>query len=249
MSIWGKIIGGAAGFAVGGPLGALIGGLAGHAVDLLQEDAAGPRDGTQEIAFTIGVIVLSAKMAKVDGRVTGDEVAAFRRLFQVPADEVKNVAFVFDRAKADAAGFEPYASQIARLFPPAAPVLEQLLGALFQIALADHRLLPEEEAYLAAVAGIFGFNADAIARIRETWAGPNEADPYRVLGVARTASDAEIKGAWRKLAAENHPDRQVAAGMPVEFIRSATDRLARINDAHDRIEKLRQRDREKVGAV
>ena len=249
MSIWGKIIGGAAGFAMGGPLGALIGGIAGHAVDLLQEEVGPPKDGTQEIAFTIGVIVLSAKMAKADGRVTGDEVAAFRRLFQVPPDEVKNVAFVFDRAKQDAAGFEPYARQIARLFTPAAPVLEQLLGALFQIAMADHRLVAEEEAYLAEVARIFGFDADAFARIRETWAGPDQSDPYRVLGVARTASDAEIRGAWRKLAAENHPDRQVAAGMPREFIQSATDRLARINDAHDRIEKLRQRDREQVGAA
>ena len=69
MSIWGKIIGGVGGFAIGGPLGALLGGLAGHAVDRLRggEVDEEDQDGTRQIAFTIGVIVLGAKMAKADG--------------------------------------------------------------------------------------------------------------------------------------------------------------------------------------
>jgi len=80
MSIWGKVIGGVGGFAIGGPLGALLGGLAGHAVDRLRggEGAREDRDGTRQIAFTIGVIVLGAKMAKADGRVTNDEIDAFK---------------------------------------------------------------------------------------------------------------------------------------------------------------------------
>ena len=64
MTIWGKILGGAAGFAVGGPLGMIIGAAAGHAVDRMYKDKPaeggseeGPRqDGTKQIAFTIGVI-------------------------------------------------------------------------------------------------------------------------------------------------------------------------------------------------
>ena len=56
MSVWGKILGGAAGFALGGPLGALIGAVAGHAVDKMRADE--PSDATKGIAFTIGVIVL-----------------------------------------------------------------------------------------------------------------------------------------------------------------------------------------------
>src|ERR1700754_5127478 len=95
MSIWGKIIGGAAGFALGGPLGALLGALAGHAADKYVESETlaleGPdggdeddRSGTRQIAFTIAVIALGAKMAKVDGQVDRAEVAAFKEVFQVP---------------------------------------------------------------------------------------------------------------------------------------------------------------------
>src|SRR5690625_7061010 len=101
MSIWGKIVGGAAGFALGGPLGALLGGLAGHAVDrmrdsteeaLMAQKEGGRTDGPERsIAFTIGVIVLGAKMAKVDGAETRDEVATFKEVFQVPPEEMGRV--------------------------------------------------------------------------------------------------------------------------------------------------------------
>src|SRR3546814_8253819 len=67
MSVWGKILGGAAGFALGGPIGALVGALAGHAVDRMNGGGGetAVADGTREIAFTIGVIVLGAKLAKI----------------------------------------------------------------------------------------------------------------------------------------------------------------------------------------
>src|SRR6476661_6954445 len=104
MSIWGKILGGAAGFAIGGPIGALLGAVAGHAVDLYQEEETAASatdstevagDATQQIAFTIGVIVLGAKMAKVDGTVTRHEVTAFKQVFHIPQDEMKNVGRIF----------------------------------------------------------------------------------------------------------------------------------------------------------
>src|SRR3546814_8664036 len=115
MTIGGKIRGGAAGLALGGPIGALVGALAGHAVDRMS-DAGGDTavaDGTKQIAFTIGVIVLGAKLSKADGRVTRDEVDAFKRVFHIPADEMKNVGRVFDQARKDSRGYEPYA-QIGR---------------------------------------------------------------------------------------------------------------------------------------
>lgn len=80
MSVWGKIIGGTAGFAMGGPLGALLGGIAGHAFDKMRV-AQTEDGGTKQVAFTIGVIVLGAKMAKADGVVTRDEIEAFREVF------------------------------------------------------------------------------------------------------------------------------------------------------------------------
>jgi DnaJ like chaperone protein len=241
MSIWGKIIGGVGGFALGGPLGALLGGLAGHAVDRLrgQETAGEDRDGTREIAFTIGVIVLGAKMAKADGQVTRDEVDAFKQVFHVPPEEMKNVSRVFNLARKDAGGYEPYARQIARLFDEGSQVLEDLLHGLFHIAKADGVVHPNELEYLRQVAGIFGFDEAGFARIREHHMGADAADPYTILGVAHDASDAEVKSAWRRQINENHPDRAIAQGLPQEFVDLANEKLAAINDAYDRIAKQR----------
>ena len=148
MSIWGKIIGGAAGFAVGGPLGALVGAGLGHAVvdsGLLGDAVKSADEGTRRITFTIGVIALAAKMAKADGQVTRDEVDAFKNIFRVPPHEVKNVGRVLDMARQDTAGYEAYAAQIAKLFADDRNVLEELLGALFYIAKADGVIHPGEE--------------------------------------------------------------------------------------------------------
>ena len=96
MAIWGKILGGAAGLMVGGPLGALIGGLAGHAYDRIKGERETDDNPSlaRQTTFAIGIIVLSAKMAKADGTVTRDEVDAFKQIFHIPSEEIKNVEIV-----------------------------------------------------------------------------------------------------------------------------------------------------------
>ncbi len=245
MTIWGTIIGGAAGFALGGPLGALIGGLAGHAVDRLADaNAAGParepsREQTQKVAFTVGVIVLGAKMAKADGQVTKDEVAAFREVFRVPAHEIDHVARIFNRAKEDAAGFEPYAAQVRAVLGGDKAVLGELLDGLFHIAKADARIHAKEVEFLESVARILGFTEAEFAAIRATHLGPDRSDPYTILGVTRDMDESALKSAWRRLVREHHPDTLIAKGMPEEFIAMATSRLAAINTAWDKIAKER----------
>src|SRR5262245_44989058 len=103
MSIFGLIIGGAAGLiALRGPLGALLNSTVGRggrgdsddesaddaAVDGVVLDKAGSRLATKRIAFTIAAIALGAKMAKADGIVTRDEVDAFKQVFHIPPEEM-----------------------------------------------------------------------------------------------------------------------------------------------------------------
>jgi len=249
MSIWGKIAGAAAGLAIGGPIGALLGGLAGHVfIDREHRRRRGRDDDERgdrrmrerdEVAFTIGVIALSAKLAKADGTVTRDEVDVFKRVFPVPREEEANVGHLFNLAKQDVAGFDSYAKQLASLFRGRPGVLEDLLDSLFMIAKADNRLHPGELEYLRHVAQIFGFSEGEFQRIRASHFGPDHEDPYVILGVDHSATDDDLKRAYHKLVRENHPDSLIARGVPEEFVRLATEKLAAINGAYDMIKKQR----------
>jgi DnaJ like chaperone protein len=238
MSLWGRILDYAARLALDGPVGTLLGAVR---RPRMSSSSAGTEaeDLTRQVAFTIGTIVLGAKLAKADGVVTRHEVAAFRQVFHVPPEEMRNVAWLYNRAKRDSTGFEPYARQIARLLRDHPAVLEELIDGLFHIARADGEIHEAELAYLEAVAGIFGFSAEEFRRIRASNGVAEADDPYAVLGLAVGATMDEVKTAHRRLVREHHPDRLLAEGVPPECVRIANEKLAAINDAYDRIRRTR----------
>lgn len=237
MSVWGKLAGAAAGLAIGGPIGALMGGFAGHYV--IDRDKKDGEGGENQVAFTVGVIALGAKMAKADGTVTKDEVNAFKEVFKVPEGEMKNVARVFNLAKQDVAGYEAYAEQLASMFKDNRELLEDVLEGLFHIAKADDHVHPAEEEYLSQVASRFGMSETEFKYIRARHVSSNKRDPYDVLGISPDITDDELKSHYRKLAAENHPDKLIARGVPEEFVAIATEKLSAINDAYAEIAKER----------
>ncbi len=246
MSVVGRILEGARHLPLGGPLEHLLGRIREHLPQW--HHAATDHDGKtaetahgdprRRISFTIAVIALGAKMAKADGEVTRDEVAAFNEVFSVPLGEEAHMRMIFDLARRSTHGFESYARQVSRLFADDRAVLEDLLGGLFHIALADNELCAAEDAYLHEVARIFGFDPADYARIRATHAGPPaEEDPHAILGVAMGASVEEIRIAYHRLVRETHPDALMAQGLPPELLARATARIARINAAHDQLVK------------
>ena len=238
MSVWGKLAGAAAGLAVGGPIGALIGGLAGHfVVDRDRGDDGG--GGEDQVAFTVGVIALGAKMAKADGVVTKDEINAFKEVFKVPEGEMKNVARIFDMAKEDVAGYEAYADQLSRMFKNNNKLLQDVLDGLFYIAKADDVIHPKEEEFLRSVAERFGFSGTEFKYIWSRHVAANKRNPYDVLEITPETSDKELKSHYRKLVLENHPDKLIARGVPEEFVEIANNKLASINEAYDEIAKER----------
>ena len=91
----------------------------------------------RSVGFTIAVIALGAKMAKADGLVTRDEVAAFREVFHIPPEDEASAARVFNLARQDVAGFEEYAKRVASMFEEADGTLCDLMEGLFYIAVAD----------------------------------------------------------------------------------------------------------------
>ncbi len=220
-----------------GLLGRLAYAVLGEGV--MAQNGAG-RDPTKATGFTIAVIALSAKMAKADGLVTRDEVAAFRQVFDFPQAEMHHVARMFDLARQDVAGFDLYARDVRRILRGDAALLEDVLHGLFYIAQADGIMHENELLYLEAVSEIFKLDPKVLARLKAIYVPSEDGiDPYAVLGVAQDADDVAIKKAWRDLARENHPDALIARGVPEEFMRQAGQKLAAINDAYDLIKTAR----------
>ncbi len=191
------------------------------------------------VAFTIAVIALGAKMAKADGRVTTDEVAAFRRLFLIPEGEERNVARVYNLARRDTAGFEAYARQVARMFRDRPNVLKDLLEGLVVIAAADGSYHAGEADYLGQVARIFGVGEAEFRAIRARYLA-GEHDPWAALGLMPGASPEEAKRRYRALVRALHPDRMVARGMPEEARKLAEERLAAVTAAYGEIEQAQR---------
>jgi DnaJ like chaperone protein len=178
-------------------------------------------------------------MAKADGVVTMDEVNAFKEVFKVPEGEMKNVARVFNLAKQDVAGYEAYAEQLAAMFKDNRKLLEDVLEGLFHIAKADDALHGNEEKFLAQVAKRFGLTDTEFSYIKARHVVVAKRNPYDVLGIKPSVSNEELKTQYRKLVADNHPDKFIAHGLPPEFITIATEKVAAINEAYDSIAKER----------
>lgn len=237
MSVWGKLGGGGIGLAIGGPIGGLLGALAGHMlVDRAGAIFAKP---PPDVVLTTGLIALSAKMAVADGVVVRSEVDAFERIVDVEEEDRPRVRRLFDLAKSTTIGFEAYAAQIARVFAHEPALMEDILDGLFLIAKADGAIHEGELAYLQAVATVFGWDAERFDRILARHVDV-DGDPYRILGLASDVDEDTLRRRYHELVRDSHPDREIARGLPEEAVRIATERLAAINDAYDRIRRERR---------
>ena len=185
MSIWERLSAATRTVSVGGQISSLLGfGSTSQArkVDFEPDN---------EVPFTVGVIVLSAKMAKADGTVDADEVKAFKEAFKISAAEMKQVAPIFNSAKRDATNFETCAEQLVAVFNGNRKVLEDVLDGLFHIAKADEEVRQQEEQFLEKVAKRFGFTVGEFNAIKARHLDAAKRNPYDVLGVKPSISDGE----------------------------------------------------------
>jgi DnaJ like chaperone protein len=187
-----------------------------------EECAPRPND----VGFTAAVIGLAAKMAKADGDA---------QVFRPPPGEEEHFRRAFSLAKQTVLGFDSYAKQIGRKYRARPCLLEDVLDGLFHIAMADGAVGDAELQYLSEVAAHFGFSEMEFRRIKATNLGPEAGDPYAILGLLPGATMEEVRHAWRRAAAENHPDRMTQRGAPPEFVEIAREKTAAINAAYAKI--------------
>jgi DnaJ like chaperone protein len=198
------------------------------------------REKRRQVAFSVAMIALSAKMAKADGVVSQAEIAAFQQIFSIPPEEMRNVFRLYDLARQDVAGYEAYAAKMAGLCDDdgrSCALLADVLDGLFHIAKADGMVHPRELDFLREIAVIFGLADEEFAAIRYRHVAVGKDGPYAVLGLDPGEGAERVRARYLELVKENHPDRLAARGVPDEFMAIGIERMKAINAAYATVAK------------
>ena len=239
MSIWGSLIGGFVGFSFAGPIGALIGSMLGGRISSARRTSFQRSFAHSQQVFAVALIILAAKLAKADGHVSKEELIAIKDKLKIPEHEIDQVGKIFNKAKEDSLGYEPYAQQIAQIYRNNPVVLDEIINTLFYIAEADGSISDSELAMMRNIAKIFGLNESQFEGIKESRKSSDKLNPYVVLGCNPNDDFAAIRKKYLLLSKEHHPDVLMSKGIPQEVIEESKKKMRAINSAFDQIEKMK----------
>lgn len=263
MAWWGKALGGAFGFMMGGPLGALLGVALGHNFDkglgsVMSDSGFAP--GQQErvqAAFFTATFSVMGHIAKADGKVTPDEIKMAQAVMShmgLDAEVRESAKRLFNEGKSADFPLDEVLDQFKKEVHRRGTLLQMFLEIQLQAAYADGRLDEAEEKILIHICTRLGVPLEQLTRLEEMLkAGFGQgsyqssaqthrtsiADAYAIVGVDKSASDAEVKKAYRRLMSQHHPDKLVAKGLPEQMIKDATEKTQQIKDAYEQVKASR----------
>jgi len=239
MAIWGSLIGGMIGLSLGGPFGMLLGSLIGGKISRAKSRAGFGSFAQPQQIFALSLIVLSAKLSKADGQVSKEELIAVKDKLRIPENELDQVGKIFNKAKEESAGYEPYAQQIAQIYRGNINVLEEVINILFYIAEADGNVSESEHKMIEHIAQIFGLTEIQFNSIKESRKSSDKLNPYIVLESNPDDTIEIIRKRYLKLSKEHHPDLLMSKGVPQEVIDESKAKMRAINSAWDQVQKLK----------
>ena len=239
MAIWGSLIGGMIGLSLGGPFGMLLGSLIGGKISRAKSRAGFGSFAQPQQIFALSLIVLSAKLSKADGQVSKEELIAVKDKLRIPENELDQVGKIFNKAKEESAGYEPYAQQIAQIYRGNINVLEEVINILFYIAEADGNVSKSEHKMIEHIAQIFGLTKIQFNSIKESRKSSDKLNPYIVLESNPDDTIEIIRKRYLKLSKEHHPDLLMSKGVPQEVINESKAKMRAINSAWNQVQKLK----------
>ena len=249
---FGKWIGGGIGWALGGPLGGILGYFIGAAFDTNSQPGGQSQAGfsgrpsgstgysqqqTSRGDFMVSLVVLTAAVMKADGKVTQAELNYVKQFFvrqfgvetatdgiRMLRDVLKQQIPVYDVSR-----------QIGQMLNYSSRL--QLIDYLFGIVSTKGSVLPSELRLIEGIANNMGVNGTDFNSIKSMFVKVDADSPYKILGISPSATDDEVKKAYRKMAVENHPDKVAYLGEDVQ--RAAKEKFQKINEAYEAIKKQR----------
>lgn len=270
MNWIGKLVGALLGLLLSRrPWGVLIGLIFGHLYDLRATAGhAGPRVDPAIVRTTFFRTAFSVMghVAKSDGRVSEQEIAAARRIFrQFNLGDADTRAAMDCFTQGKDSGFDAGAAlaELLRVCRGRDDLLRMFLEIQMRAALMGDGMQGAVRATLVRVAQAIEIGAIEFAHMETVLrlqgygtAGGYEragrgpppgvstgrdalAEAYEVLDVPRTANDAEVKRAYRRLMSQNHPDKLVARGLPESMLEVAKQKTQAIQAAYERVRDSR----------
>ena len=244
MSLIGGLVGGMIGFTFLGPLGALIGSVVGSRMGRNSVRRKNPNNLDHQVAFFAALFACLAKIAKADGQVTKEEINKIEdfitQKFNLDGEQRNFAINIFQKAKDDNVSFDAYAKQLASLLKRSPNSLMIFYELLFELAMADGELHPNEEKLLKRVPRIFGFNDGLYNKLFQKY-GMKTQNFYEVLGVSKQMNFDEIRKIYLKKRREFHPDKLISKGLPEELIEKAQEKFIEIQEAYEELEKIHKK--------
>ena len=244
MSLIGGLVGGMIGFTFLGPLGALIGSVVGSRMGRNSVRRKNPNNFDHQVAFFAALFACLAKIAKADGQVTKEEINKIEdfitQKFNLDGEQRNFAINIFQKAKDDNVSFDAYAKQLASLLKRSPNSLMIFYELLFELAMADGELHPNEEKLLKKVPRIFGFNDGFYNQLFQKY-GLKTQNFYEVLGVSKQMTFDEIRKTYLKKRREFHPDKLISKGLPEELIEKAKEKFIEIQEAYEELEKIHKK--------
>ncbi len=235
MGKFAKWIGGGLGWAFFGPVGGLFGFFLGSVVDSVETTQI-TSGATTQGDYAMSLLVLIAAMLKVDGKVLKSELDFVKR-FLVQSFGVEGakeaLAMLQDLLKQDIP-VEDVCRQIASHVDYSSRL--QLLHFMFGLAYADGHFDPAEGRLIDTMATHLGITEKDVDSIRSMFKNTIE-DLYKILEIDSTATNEEVKKAYRGMAVKYHPDKVAYLGEDVK--KAANEKFQKLNEAYEKIKKER----------
>lgn len=258
----GKLIGALVGFWTGGFLGLLVGMFLGHLFDrhflklaggYMLSSLAKHQVEVQRVFFEATFTVMG-HVAKADGRVSEQEIALARQVMQrmgLNEDATREAMEQFSRGKQPDFDLESTLQKLRSVTRGRLNLMQMFIEIQLGAGFADGKLDSVERDLLVKTCNLLGFPLAAFERleamiqaeIHHQQAGrdtrPSLEDSYAILNIDETASDAEVKRAYRRLTSQHHPDKLAAKGLPKEMMKLADEKTHEIRTAYERIKETR----------
>jgi DnaJ like chaperone protein len=239
MGQFGKWIGGGLGFVMGGPLGAVLGFLVGSMVDNTTVQTSRYTTSVQGTAsgdFGMSLLVLVAAMMKADGKVVKSELDYVKQFFirQFGQSSAREALLMLKDILKKDIPVRDVCNQISQNMDYSSRL--QLLHLLFNISVADGDISASEIEAVEKMSGYLGIASSDYVSIRNMFV-PETDSSYKILEIIPTATDEDVKKAYRRMAMKYHPDKVSHLGE--EFRKTADEKFKKVNEAYEKIKKER----------